>query len=180
MPRNEVRVVVLFEDDEHEYLLRRLVGRLHLHPVRFEKCTDCNGVLARVGLEVDALRRKKHQKNLGLVVVIDADGPTREKRLAHIEAIVAGLGGGARAGEERIAFVIPAWEIETWYVHLCCPESRPVDESRGDYKSDAAWRRLKTELGSAAKRAADAWLPENGRVDPASLVAARDELKRLA
>ncbi len=179
MARTEVRVIVIFEDDEHEYFMRRLVERLHLKPVRFIKCTDCNGVLARLKPEVEALRQKKHQKNLGLIAVIDADNGNTRKRLDELSALISSVDGGARGENERIALVIPAWEIETWYVHLCCPEERPVDETRKDYKIDAAWRRLGRDLGLSAKRAVNAWLPESGRQDPSSMEAARDELARL-
>jgi hypothetical protein len=178
MSRTEVRVVVLFEDDAHERFLRRLVNRLHLNPVRYEKCVDCNGVLDQLGREVEILRRKKDQKNLGLIAVIDADDVNIRKRLEQLQHVMESV-GETRGQDERIALLIPAWEIETWYVHLCCPEARPVDEARSDYKKDDAWKRLEREIGSAAKRAVDAWLPEVGRQDPPSLLAARAELLRL-
>ena len=69
MSRTEVRVVVLVEDDAQERFMRRLVDRLHLKPVRYQKCIDCNGVLARLGPEVEIIRKKKNQKNLALIAV---------------------------------------------------------------------------------------------------------------
>jgi hypothetical protein len=159
--------------------MRRLVDRLHLKPVRFVNCTDCNGVLARLPSEVEVLRQKKHQRNLALIAMIDADDKSIRGRFGEFQRIIQAT-GEPRADEERIAFLIPPWEIETWYVHLCCPEERPVDEARSDYKKDDAWRRLAQDLGSAAKRAVAAWAPDATRQDPASLVAARTELQRLA
>jgi hypothetical protein len=74
---------------------------------------------------------------------------------------------------------VPAREIETWYVHLCFPAARPVDETRDDYKKSPEWRQLAKDLRAAAKRAVDAWDPEPGRIDPSSLTAARKELSRV-
>ncbi|WP_437563490.1 hypothetical protein [Sorangium sp. So ce542] len=180
MSRPEVRLVVLYEDKVHDSFLRRLFKKRPGHGrVRFEKCVDSSGVLGRLGREVDALRSQKHQQNLGLVVVIDADEKGLSQRVDELEGrIEADARGGARAAGERIAFVVPALEIETWYVHLCVPSARPVDETR-DYKASPAWRELEKDLSAASRRAVDAWPPAPDRQDPPSLSAARDELKRV-
>lgn len=178
MSRPEVRVVVVYEDDAHHSFMRRLVERLNLNPVRYERCVDSTGVLNRLRLEVTALRAKKHQRNLGLVIVIDADHKGLQGRVSEVLERIASDAGEARTEDERIALVIPAWEIETWYVHLCCPPARPIDELR-DYKKSSEWRQLEKNLGAAARQAAKAWAPEEGREDPRSLVAARTELLRV-
>ena len=54
MGRPEVRVVVLFEDQEQECFLRHLARRLGLRPVRYENCQNNAGVIQRLGREVDA------------------------------------------------------------------------------------------------------------------------------
>jgi hypothetical protein len=180
MSRPEARVVVLYEDKAHGSFLRRLVERLNLTPVRFQLCRDSTGVLRSLGQEVNALRSKNYQKNLGLVVVIDADEKGLRGRVDELLArIAAEASGGARGEAERIALVVPALEIENWYVHLCIPEARPIDEAR-DYKPSPEWARLEKDLGLAAKTAVAAWAPEAGRLDPQSLIAARDELGRVA
>lgn len=179
MSRPDVRVVVLYEDEVHDSFLRKLVKHLRIEPVRFQKCGDSTGVLLRVGSEVDALRSQKHQRNLGLVICIDADKKGLLGRVTEMEGrITADAGDGARAQDERIAFVVPALEIESWYVHLCFPQARPIDEAR-DYKPSPEWREMAKDLGSASRRAVGAWSPEPGRLDPASLCAARTELRRL-
>ncbi|HLM71958.1 MAG TPA: hypothetical protein VK459_04695 [Polyangiaceae bacterium] len=180
MQRHEVRVVVLCEDKAHLSFIIRLVDHLNLQPVRYERCGDSTGVLRRLGVEVDALRRRKHQKNLGLVILIDADEKGLQGRVNELlERIVTDTSDGARTEAERVALVVPAREIETWYVHLCFPAARPVDEMRDDYKKSPEWRQLDKDVGAAAKRAVDAWEPEPGRVDPASVTAARKELSRV-
>jgi hypothetical protein len=179
MGRHDLRAVVLFEDQEQECFIRRLALRLGLDPFRMKNCKNNAGVLQRLGQEVDALRKRNYQQNLGLVVVIDADRPDHQGRVAEVLArLERDASGGARKDAERIALVVPAWEIENWYVHLCVPAERPIDEGK-DYKPTPAWRELAKDIGAAAKRAADAWPEEAGRVDPPSLVAARVELARV-
>jgi hypothetical protein len=179
MRRADVRVVVLYEDKEQKCFLLRLAERLHLDPVRWRHCRNNVGVLQSLGEEVDALRGRNYQRNLGLVVAIDADDKGLHGRVAELLARIAlDASGGPRGDAERIALVVPAWEIETWYVHLCCPEARPVDETR-DYKASAEWTQLKKDIGSAAKKAVEAWPPDPDRIDPPSLSAARQELERV-
>ncbi|HVJ90997.1 MAG TPA: hypothetical protein VM580_14435 [Labilithrix sp.] len=174
----EVRVVVLFEDSAHSKFIRRLVARLKLVPVRFIPCRDSTGVLRAMVDEVNVLREKRHQKNLGLVVVIDADGGGLSGRRKELLALIEKVDGGPRGEDERVALVVPALEIENWYVFLCCPEERPIDETR-DYKPSPAWKKLDKDLAAAARKAVDAWT-EPGREDPPSLVEARLELGRVS
>jgi hypothetical protein len=176
MSRPEVRVVVLCEDSAHDSFL---VRHLKLRPGRFEKCGDSTSVLRRLGREVDALRSQKHQKNLGLVVCIDADDKGLSGRVAELkQRIEADARDGARVEGERIALLVPALEIENWYVHLCVPPARPIDEAR-DYKPSPEWRELSKDLGAASRRAVDAWSPEPGRIDPPSMAAARSEMESV-
>ena len=178
MGRPEVRTVVLYEDQEQETFLRRLVKRLGFRPERYENCRNNAGVLQRLGVEVDALRERNFQKNVCLVVMIDADDEDHHGRVKELlDRIASDASTGARKDGERVALLVPAWEIENWYVHLCIPEARPIDEGK-DYKPTPEWRELAKDLGAAAKRAVEAWAPEPGRTDPPSLTAARAELGR--
>lgn len=179
MSRHEVRVVVLYEDETTGRFMRRLVERLNLRPVRFVNCRNNVGVLHQLGREVDLLRRRNYQKNLGLIVVIDADAPAHDRRIAEVlDRIEQDARDGERRDDERIALLVPAWEIENWYVHLCVPAARPIDEQK-DYKPTPEWRELEKDIGAAAKQAVDVWGPEPGREDPPSLTAARVELARV-
>ena len=178
MGRPEIRVVVLFEDQAQECFLRQLVNRLRLHPERLVRCKNNAGVLQRLGREVETLRKRNFQKNVGLIVAIDADDKGLQGRVTELLARIAADTGKGRGDAERIALVVPAREIENWYVHLLVPELRPVDETR-DYKPAPEWRALERDMGGAAKQAIAAWAPEAGRVDPPSLSAARVELARV-
>ncbi len=112
-------------------------------------------------------------------MVIDADDKGLKARVDELLArIVTDASAGARRDAERIALVVPAREIENWYVHLCVPAARPIDETR-DYKPTPEWRELDGDIGKAAKQCAAAWPPDPDRVDPPSLSAAREELARV-
>lgn len=180
MTRDEIRLVVLYEDDTHGKFVRKLTKKLGLRPMRLQPCGDCNALMDRFESELRVVRSKmKYQKNLGLLVLIDADDADYNVRIRELEHRLLRSGtGGPRDELERIAFMVPALEIENWYVHLCIPEARPVDEGR-DYKPLPEWRALAKDLAAAAQQAVDAWDEETGRADPQSLVAARGEVGRL-
>ncbi len=180
MPRPEVRTVVLYEDAQHGKFVRQLTRTLGLRPERLELCGGSGHVLDRFVLELKAMRHKMtYQRNLGLMVVIDADNASITPRIQELTArLLASETGGERREAERIAYVVPALEIENWYVHLCVPEARPVDEGR-DYKPEPVWKELEKDLGRAARQAVSAWVRPDGREEPVSLTAAREELERL-
>jgi hypothetical protein len=179
MPRPEIRVVALFEDQAHECFVRHLFKRLGLRPVRYENCRNSAGVLQRLGAEVDELCARRHQKNLALVVVIDADEKGLRGRMVELARRVETDGqGGARKETDRIAYLVPALEIENWYVHLVFPEARPVDEAR-DYKPSREWRELAKDIGDSARRAVAEWPLSPSEVEPPSIIAALAELERV-
>ncbi|HYO69045.1 MAG TPA: hypothetical protein VEU33_23490 [Archangium sp.] len=180
MPRPEVRIVVLYEDEPHGKFVRQLTRKMGLRPERLEQCGGCINVLDRFVLELKAMRhRMKYQHNLGLMVVIDADKASSEPRLRELEErLRISDTGGPRGDTERIAYIVPALEIENWYVHLCVPSARPVDEGK-DYKPELVWKGLEKNLGAAARQAVDAWDRADKKGEPSSLAAARMELERL-
>ena len=180
MSRPEVRLVVLYEDEQHGKFVRQLTRELKLRPERLERCGGSGDLLERFVQELKAMRHKmKYQHNLGLMVVVDADKASITPRLQELERrLLASDTGGPRGGTERIAYIVPAWEIENWYVHLCVPQARPVDEGK-DYKPEPVWKELEKSLGASARQAVDAWEPADEGREPASLTDARQELKRL-
>lgn len=174
-----VRVVALFEDSAHEYLLRSLLRRLGLppHDVDYQRCVDCNRVERRLVDEVRSHRSKNYQHNLGILVMIDADAHGLAGRKRRLDGLLREAGLEGRRATERIAYVVPALEGENWYVHFCRPEARPIDEAR-DYKTSPEWRALRDDIGAAARRLADAWFPP-GEDEPPSIRDARVELQRV-
>ena len=80
--------------------------------------------------EVRGFREKKNHVWKVLLVVTDADELRTRERADELASALAGAGLAPRADEERIALVIPKWEIETWAEHLLT--GAPVTE---DHKS---------------------------------------------
>ncbi|MBZ4330212.1 hypothetical protein [Corallococcus sp. AS-1-12] len=178
MSRPEVRIVVVYEDEPHGKFVRQLTRKLGLRPERLEPCGGCVNVLDRFVVELKAMRhRMKYQHNLGLMVVIDADKASIAPRIRELEERLRDT-GGPRGATERIAYIVPALEIENWYVHLCVPAERPVDEGK-DYKPERVWKDLEKDLAATASQAVDAWVRADKKDEPASLTAARLELDRL-
>lgn len=175
----KVRLIVLFEDAAHEYLLRNLLRRLNFspHSVVYERCGDCTRVERRLVDEVRNIRRKNYQHNIGILVMIDADAYGREGRKRRLDELLRSAELAERQTSERIAYVVPSLESENWYVHFCCPEARPIDETR-DYKTSQEWRTMLRDLGSAARKLADAWSPPLAD-EPPAIRDARKELQRV-
>jgi hypothetical protein len=173
-------LVVLFEDNAHESLLRQVLSKaygLKSPKVRYMRCTDCVGVEKSLPGEVQRLREKRHQRSRGLLVVIDVDRFGVDGRKRRLDAVLTESGLVARQQGGRIAYVVPRLEAENWYVHFCCPARRPVDEAH-DYKSDGDWRRLEKNLGAAARELARAW-GEALDEDLPSIADARREFTRV-
>jgi hypothetical protein len=68
--------------------------------------------------EVRGFREKKNHVWKVLLVVTDADELSVAERVGQLARSLADAGSAPRADEERIALVIPKWEIETWAEHL--------------------------------------------------------------
>lgn len=173
-------LVVLFEDAGHlsfaRQVLKHCYGRTP-RMVRYQPCVDCTGVERALPGEVQHFRSRNYQRGRALLVIIDADTYGVEGRKHRLDGILRSAGLDSRNDNERIAYVIPRLEVENWYIHFCCPEHRPIDEAR-DYKRDPGWKRLKDDLGSAARDLARAWLtPEQH--EPPSVQDARRELARI-
>lgn len=173
-------LVALFEDSAHESLLRHLLRRVYgldQRKVRYRRCVDCVGVERALVGEVRNLRSKNYQMSRALLVVIDADHLGVDGRKRRLDELLTDAGLEPRNASERIAYVVPRLEAENWYIHFCCPGRRPVREDL-DFKQDKDWRRLKEDLGAAARQLAKTWRsPVPG--EPPSIVDARREFARV-
>ncbi|MEQ1565843.1 MAG: hypothetical protein ABMA64_09415 [Myxococcota bacterium] len=177
MPPTEVRVIVLVEDDAQRQFVTQLIQHLGLRRQRIVPCGDSTRVLQTFRLEVEVLRRKRKQQNLGLIVVIDADDASTEPRRRELDHIVEEVLGQRRSLLDRIVYLVPARAIETWYVHFCDPNARPVDPAV-DYKETPSFRLLGDDLRSAARDAVVKWADPHLDA-PESVVQARVELTRV-
>ena len=136
MPRR-VRLTVVAEDRQQEMFLRRVLYEhgFTVHDLRIETCPKASHaadawVLRTHADEVKKLRSRQHaQPGIGLITAIDADDYSVQERHRQLDA-VAGHESSARAPGERIAYVVPRRNIETWLRVLA---GQPGDEET-DYK----------------------------------------------
>jgi hypothetical protein len=181
MPGRRVRI--LCEDRLTERFLRRLCERFGVHVLESSVAPSGRGaasvwVKKQYPASVRALRARRHQQNLGLLIGIDGDNQgvqARERELA--EELVAAQ-EPPREPAEPIALFVPTWSIETWLAYLCVRGDPTEDRS---LKSDAACRDL-WEDGKRASatiaQAVKAWRTEV--VPLPSLAAAYQESNRLS
>lgn len=174
-----VRLIALFEDSAHEYLLRSLLKHLRFGPrdVEYVRCVDCTRLERRFVDEVRSRRSKNYQQNYGILVMIDADAYGHVGRKRRLDELLREAGLAERQVTDRIAYIVPALEGENWYVHFCCPAARPIDEQR-DYKTSPEWRALRDDLGASARQLANAWTLALDD-EPSALRDARVELQRV-
>ncbi|HUU95067.1 MAG TPA: hypothetical protein VM487_04950 [Phycisphaerae bacterium] len=132
MARRGVQLILVCEDGEHERFARYalLEFGFQRHELRFFLSPSGRGaaeqwVRQRYADEVRAHRRKACYRQVGLVVVIDADGETvarRERRLANE---LRQSKQQERQARERIVHWIPRRHVETWVAFL---RDQSVDE----------------------------------------------------
>jgi hypothetical protein len=80
--------------------------------------------------EVRRWRSRRHQQNLALVAVIDADTSTVNDRKRQLNQRLVSEGMMVRQNGERVAMLVPKRNIETWIASLL---GKDVDE-KTDYK----------------------------------------------
>lgn len=124
-------VVVLCEDLQQAvfartYLVERgiLRKRIRIIPLPGEGAGE-SFVRREYPGEVRAYRKNARQKTLGLVVMIDADTHSVEKRCQEMDRLLQEAGMLARQPAERIGVFIPRRNIETWIYFL---QGQSVDE----------------------------------------------------
>lgn len=132
MARRGVRIVFLCEDSEHKQFAYRAFRKLDYHRRELRHSASPPGrgaaeqwVRERYATEVKAHRRRVSYQRVGLVVVIDADRNTVQKRAQQLVDELAHADQPRRETDERIAHWIPRRHIETWVAFL---RDHTVDE----------------------------------------------------
>jgi hypothetical protein len=162
------RLFILCEDSLHRSFIEGLAARWGIGPrqrmVRaapVAKRSAAQFVLDNFVDMVRLWRAGSHDRNVGLLVVIDGDEhglAARQRQLAQrlADADLPPLD----PDDPRLAIVVPTWHMETWIAWLC--GHRPLDE-RTRYKSiDPDGREVgrKIESGEySVRRALGAWTP---------------------
>ncbi len=146
-------IIVLAEDERSANLIRRYVQRalnVSARRIRQEISPSAAGdakhwVIHRYPIEVREVRRGLSR--LGLVVHLDADVESVDRRRAQLAEALRDNDQPVRARDERISLAIPKRHTETW---LCRLTGTDVDESQ-----DCKRLRLLTEPDRVIRRAAD-------------------------
>jgi hypothetical protein len=126
------QVVVLAEDARQQSLVRRYLYRLgyESHDIRFEKLPAGKGcgeqwVRERYAGAVCAYRARSAKAATALIVVIDADLDSVDRRADQFALKLQRRGLEPRRGDERVAQLIPGRHVETWII---CLNGLPADE----------------------------------------------------
>ena len=171
-------VIILGEDNAHVESVYRAItreigvvgGRVRKLPARAGRGDASKYVLDNVQKEANALRRGPTSARL--IVCLDADAKTVEKRREELRdrVSIAGLDDQRRSGS--IVYVIPKRNIETWREFGRC---QTVDEETNYKKRErrAAW--TSENIGLVGALLGRAVIPKEN--PPPSLVQSRLELR---
>jgi hypothetical protein len=169
-----VQLVLLCEDKQHEVFARRFLSEMgwEMRAIRVEKAPNGRGageqfVRKRFPLELKAHRSRPASQ--ALVVMMDGDSEGGGPRLQQLAKACRDAGVPERADHERVALLVPTWNIETWLAYL---DGDPVDERRSTYRKLAHERECQRHVESLVQMCKARKLREPA---PASLVAACDE-----
>ena len=131
--------MVLAEDERHVQLIRRYLYRLGYssHDIRVEDLPSGRGcgeqwVRERYARAVKAFRGRAARARTALIVAIDADNSSVDRRFRQFRESLQQVGLATRTDGEAIVHLIPKWSVETW---VLCLSGRHVDEDT-DYKNE--------------------------------------------
>ena len=116
-------VVVLAEDIRQVNFVRRFVQRLDLGRVRQQplpagRQAGEQYVREQYSDQVKEYRRRASRRRAALIVVIDADTVTVQRRLDQLSRALAEAGQDDRGENETIVVMVPKRHIETWILCL--------------------------------------------------------------
>ena len=179
--RRNVQVVLLCEDAQSASFARRFLeeqgwSKRQLRVVPF--AVGGSGeqfVREQYPVELDAYRSNSCRVGQALVVMTDGDKLGLAARMKALEDECAARRINPRAKDERVAVIVPTWNIETWFAYL---DGENVDEHRKDYPRLARERDCRRHVVELCKMCREAHLRDPA---PPSLAMACEEYKtRLA
>jgi hypothetical protein len=181
MSRDAVNTVVLSEDTQTECFIRRFLvkqgwdtRKIYPVPVPNGRGSGSGWVLNRFTTELKAYRSRCTRVATCLIVAADADNKTVEERVQTFKDACAEAGLPFRKEGERVIFVIPRRNIETWLAYLRGEAVNELDAYRKyDYESDCREQVVKLADCCGRKNLEPA-------PPPPSLVATCAEFKRIA
>ena len=180
MSRDAVGVVILSEDTQSECFIRRFLHKRgwDRRQIRTETLPRGKGsgeqwVREKFINELKAYRSRSSRAATCLIVASDADDKTVEQRIQTFKAMCAEAGVPYRNEGERVAFIIPRRNIETWLAFLRGENVNEVQSYR-KYGYEAECRDQVVRLDEMCRR--QKLEPE----PPPSLETACNEFKRIA
>lgn len=140
-----IRITIVVEDQLLDRFCREALMSLGYHRreirVRMSPAGRGSGkiwVNGQYVVEVKALRSQGYQ-SLAVLVGSDVDELTLGERIRQLEDALAAANVSARTPQERIAYWLPKWHVETWILAL---DGESVDE----------YTRYKNQLGDVDAR----------------------------
>jgi hypothetical protein len=175
------QIILLVEGSRDEQLVRKYLKRLNYEPheIRTRKSPSGAGsgeqwVREQFAIECEA-RRRLHVETK-LIVVIDADTSTVQRRLGQLDQALREAGVRPIPHDTReILRLVPKRNVETW---ILCLNNEEVDE-------ESNYKRSRVDWTASIRTAADQlfeWTRRNARVPPAcveSLATGIQELRKL-
>jgi hypothetical protein len=142
-------VILLCEDNLTAVLIRSYLKRCGIeHGIRVNLSRAGSGfdwVIRQYPIQVNAYRLAKARIGVWLIVVIDADTGTVERRLNQLSASMRGCGirelEGYRVEDEMLARLVPRRNIETWILCLTGTEVNETDDYSNSRRKDV-WHEL--------------------------------------
>ena len=129
-----VQIVVLSEDRQHECFARRflMLRGYRRHQFRFITSPRGRGsgeqwVREHLPGELSAYRQRRNHVQICLLAIIDADNRSTADRLRAYEQACSEAGTAFREDGDRLAFAVPARNIESWLAYL---RGETIDEAR--------------------------------------------------
>lgn len=181
-PKHVTDTIVLCEDAQHRTFVRHLLRQAGVHRRRIRVLDLPSGrgsgeqfVRKRYANEVRVCRNRATRMLVMLVVVIDADTKSVERRLRQLDGELTEHELDKRGDDEPILILVPKRNIETWVRCLLCDE---VDEG-ADYSRTSP---SAEEIKRAALTMFE-WSRPNARLPKQPVASLRrtldEELKRL-
>lgn len=131
MSRRSADIFILGEDLQHCVFVRRFLMKSgwNRRRIRHDYCQTGSGeqyVRERYPEELNAYRTRKNNQNAALFVVTDAD-PQNDVagRKRQLDEACRDAGIKLRSNDEKVVFIIPKRNIETWFKYL---DGQNVDE----------------------------------------------------
>ncbi len=171
------QLVLLCEDRQHEAFVRRFLAAMgwETRAMRVEKAPGGRGAGEQFVRERFPLELKAHRSrpvSQALVVMIDGDHEGVDARLRRLAQACRDAGVAERAETERVAVIIPTWNIETWLAYL---DGKRVEEGDPHHPKLARERDCQKHVDELVRMCRAGELREPA---PPSLAAACDEYHR--